>query len=408
MNANYWLMNTRLETGFQVNKDIVTATNTKTSNLLIDNGKIKKIITSSDEVTDDLPRIDAKGTLALPSFIEKHCHLDKTLLEDEWRAGTPVNTIFERFEMEKEVLSSLDTSTQERAKSLLDRYVDFGITHVRTHVDIYPEVGLKNLEDVKEVSERYDDKLTSEIVAFPQHGLLRSDSKELVRQALRNGASLIGGVDPATVDGDLEASLNAMVTLAVEEDAGIDLHLHDPSHLGIFTIKRLAELTIKAGLQGKVTISHAYGLGDISVNEAEEIADLLEKAGVAIISSVPINRQFPPMGLLKEKGVSTAIGCDNIFDVWSPFGNGDILERAGRLAEASGWVDERALAQTLSYITGGKTPLSYEGEKLWPKAGDEANIVLVNASCSADAVARRAERVATIFKGKMTQNTSIH
>ena len=160
MNANYWLMNTRLETGFQVNKDIVTATNTKTSNLLIDNGKIKKIITSSDEITDDLPRIDAKGTLALPSFIEKHCHLDKTLLEDEWRAGTPVNTIFERFEMEKEVLSSLDTSTQERAKSLLDRYVDFGITHVRTHVDIYPEVGLKNLEDVKEVLERYDDKLT--------------------------------------------------------------------------------------------------------------------------------------------------------------------------------------------------------------------------------------------------------
>lgn len=69
MNANYWLMNTRLETGFQVNKDIVTATNTKTSNLLIDNGKIKKIITSSDEITDDLPRIDAKGTLALPSLL---------------------------------------------------------------------------------------------------------------------------------------------------------------------------------------------------------------------------------------------------------------------------------------------------------------------------------------------------
>ena len=44
---------------------------------------------------------DMKQLLALPSFIEKHCHLDKTLLSDQWRAVTPVNNIFERCEIEK-------------------------------------------------------------------------------------------------------------------------------------------------------------------------------------------------------------------------------------------------------------------------------------------------------------------
>lgn len=67
------------------------------------------------------------------------------------------------------------------------------------------------------------------------------------------------------------------------------------------------------------------------------MADILRDAGITIVTSVPLRRKFPPVGLLNSKGVPVAIGCDNIFDVWSPFGNGDLLERAGRLAKSSGW-----------------------------------------------------------------------
>ncbi|AMX01026.1 amidohydrolase [Rummeliibacillus stabekisii] len=402
MNSTYWLTNTRLETSYLVNEGKVTGTNSENFNLLIKDKKITKIIAASEEITDNLPQKDAKQLLALPSFIEKHCHLDKTLLGDRWRPVTPVRNIFERLEIEKEVLPSLETTTQERAEMLLEKYVEYGITHVRTHVDIYPEVGLKNLENVQKALRKFEGKLTYEIVAFPQHGLLRTDSRDLIREALKNGASFVGGVDPATVDGDIDASLKAMVELAVEGNAGVDLHLHDPDHLGIYTMKKLAQLTKEAGLQGKVAISHAFGLGDISIFQAEEMAGLLADAGITIISSVPIDRKFPPMGLLREHGVPVAVGCDNIFDVWSPFGNGDILERVGRLAEISHWVDERSLSQALYYITGGKTPLNQEGKQVWPKVGDEANLVLVEASCSAEAVARRSKRVATFFNGEMT------
>lgn len=405
MDTAFWLTNTTLETGYQNNNGVVTGTNTERFHLLIDGGKILKIIPASETITDTLPQKDVKGLLALPSFVEKHCHLDKTMLGDRWRAVTPVDSIFARLEIEKEVLPSLETTTQERAEKLLHRYLAYGVTHIRTHVDIYPEVGLKNLDEVKKALQAFEGKLTYEIVAFPQHGLLRSNAKDLVREALRQGANYVGGVDPATVDGDIEASLQQMVELAVEGNAGIDMHLHDADHLGIYTMKRLAELTKEAGLQGKVAISHAFGLGDIPLSQAKEMADELTDAGITIISSVPINRKFPPMGLLREKGVSVAVGCDNIFDVWSPFGNGDTLERVGRLAEISGWVDERSLAQALHYITGGKTPLNPEGEQMWPKVGDEASIVLVEASCSAEAVARKAKRVVTMFKGKIVSSS---
>src|SRR5690606_3601737 len=104
-------------------------------------------------------------------------------------------------------------------------------------------IGLKNLEATLRVVERYKHKASVEIVAFPQHGLLRSDSVSLVRDALKNGASLVGGVDPASIDNDIERSLHTVMELAVEANAAIDLHIHDPGHLGIYTFKRLAALT---------------------------------------------------------------------------------------------------------------------------------------------------------------------
>ncbi|KOR89119.1 amidohydrolase [Paenibacillus solani] len=405
MNSAYWLTNARLESGYEVQDGVITGTKTEIRHLFIEDGKIARIVDSNTIITDEWPQQDAKGLLLLPSFIEKHCHLDKTLLGDRWRSVTPVSSIFERLDIEKATLPSLGTLTQERAEQLLQIYLESGVTHVRTHVDIYPEAGLDNLEAVQQALRAFEGKLSYEIVAFPQHGLLRSKSAELVRQALRSGAGLVGGVDPATVDGDIEASLQQMVELAVEANAGIDLHLHDAGHLGTFTMKRLAQLTIEAGLQGKVAISHAFGLGDITASQAEQMGELLADAGVAIITSVPIDRKFPPVGLLHQHGVEVAVGCDNIFDVWSPFGNGDILERVSRLAEVSKWVDERSLAQTLQYITGGTTPLNHDGEQVWPQIGDVASIVFVQASCSAEAVARRSQRVATMFQGQIVSGS---
>ena len=401
MDNTFWLTNALVESKYQVESDMVTGTKTDCCHLLIQDGKIAKIISASETISDDFPQKDVKQLLLLPSFTEKHCHLDKTLLGDEWRAVTPVNHIYERLEIEKKILSSLKTTTQERAEKLLDIYLNAGVTHVRTHVDIYPEVGLKNLEEVQKALQTFEGKLSYEIVAFPQHGLLRTKAHDLVRESLRQGATLVGGVDPATVDGNIEKSLQDMVDLAVEGGAGIDLHLHDPDHLGVYTMKRLAVLTKEAGLQGKVAISHAFGLGEISKAHAEEMAEILADAGISIITSVPIGRKFPPVGLLHKNGVHVSVGCDNIFDVWSPFGNGDILERASRLAEISGWADERSLSQTLGFITDGKTTLNNEGNQIWPKVGDEANIVFVEASCSAEAIARRSNRTATMFKGSV-------
>ncbi|MEJ9228847.1 amidohydrolase family protein [Peribacillus butanolivorans] len=414
MNTIFWLKNARLECGYQKENERVTGTITGLFHLLIEDGRITKIVKDGEPISNDVPVEDAKGLLVLPSFIEKHVHLDKTLMGDVWRACTPSSSVTERFENEKKVLPTIAASTRNRAESLLEILLASGSTHVRTHVDIYPEVRLQNLEQVQQAIETYSNRLSSEIVAFAQHGLLRSGSTKLVREALRNGAGIVGAVDPATVDNNIEASLVQLIDLAVEANADVDLHLHDPGHLGTFTMKRLAALTKEAGWEGRVAVSHAFGIGDVSKEEAYELADILRDAGISIVTSVPINRQMPPVDLLHERGVEVSVGNDNIFDLWSPLGNGDILERAGRLAERFKWVDEVSLSQTLRYITGGKTPLDKDGNQVWPKVGDAASLVLIDASCSAEAVARRSERKAVFYKGNIVsgslylQNQSIN
>jgi cytosine/adenosine deaminase-related metal-dependent hydrolase len=397
----YILKNILLETGYIKENGQVKATETKSFHLKISEGHIAEIINSEKELPMDVKTIDGKELLVLPSFKEKHVHLDKTYMGEPWRACVAASSVIERSTIEKNILSSMGAGTQERAKNLLDVLLSHGSTSIRTHVDIYPEVGLANLKGVQNALTDYAHKVDSEIVAFAQHGLLHGNTVQLMREAVRNGAGLVGAVDPATVDLNIESSLVQLIDIAVEGNAEIDLHLHDPGHLGTFTMKRLAALTKEAGWQGKVAISHAFGLGDVTPSEAREVADILREAGVSIISSLPIGRSIPPISLLDDVGVQVALGNDNIYDSWWPTGNGDILERLGRLIEINRWTDELSLSQSLRFITDGITPLTLNGEQVWPAEGDLANFVLVDAKCAAEAVARRSKRTAVFHRGAL-------
>ncbi|WP_028401364.1 amidohydrolase family protein [Ectobacillus panaciterrae] len=398
---HYWLTNVRMETNYLYEGELVTGTETKLFYLLIGGGKVKDIIPSSEELPKDALTYDACSLLALPTFAEMHIHIDKTYYGGPWKAPTPIKNIFTRINEEQVLLPKLLPTAKERAEKILELELQNGTTFVRTHCNIDQVVGLQNLEATMAALQTYQDKMDAEIVAFPQHGLLRSDSIQLVKEAMRMGANLVGGVDPATVDDDIEKSLMTMMDIAVEFNADVDLHLHDGSELGIYTMKRLAKLTEEAGWQNRVTISHAIGLGDVSEKEAAEMAELLSSLGIGIASTVPVRQGVIPIPLLHEKGVRVMLGTDTIQDHWNPFGTGDMLVKANTLAQRFHWIHEQALGKALGFITNGKETLGHNKEDQWLKAGDLASFVLVEASCSAEAVARVSKRQAVFFKGNL-------
>ena len=396
------LRNARLEDRFVEEQGVLVA-QSHPVDIHVNNGLISEIVASSPVPTltaTGAQVIDLEGQLVTPSYREIHCHLDKTLLGEQWRPLPTRGNLFDQFEREKNELPKLKTTLRERAQHLVETYLAQGVTHLRTHVDIYPEVGLKHLETVLAVLSEYRELLSTEVVLFPQHGLLRSGAVPLLNEAINLGGTHIGGVDPATVDGDLEASVRATVQLAADHGLGIDLHLHDPDQLGLFTIHRLLDLGCQAGVKD-IAVSHAFCLGQIPDNALHQVADALAAAGATIITSAPIKTAMPPVEYLLNRGVKVRVGCDNIYDLWSPFGNGDLQERLARLAEQEKWIEERSLFRSLGLITSQPEPFSTNGDPHWLRIGDPANLLATPAFSSAELVARRIKPTLVTFNGQV-------
>ena len=109
-----------------------------------------------------------------------------------------------------------------------------------------------------------------QIVAFPQNGILRDPgTAELLDEALAAGADLIGGLDPAGIDGDVKGHLDVVFGLAERHGVGVDIHLHDAGALGCFELRDIAARTIATGLQGRVAVSHAFALGSDDTADVE-------------------------------------------------------------------------------------------------------------------------------------------
>ncbi|KAF0820540.1 MULTISPECIES: amidohydrolase family protein [unclassified Cytobacillus] len=398
-----WITNVRLEKGFIYENEQITGTRTEICHLKIENGKIAEISQLAPD--SNKKQLDANEKLLLPSLRDMHIHIDKTYYGGPWKACTPItNGIFTRLEEEKELLPKLLPTAQERAEKMIELYLKNGHTHIRTHCNVDPVIGLKNLEATVNALKKYEDVLTYDIVAFPQHGLLRSGSVQLIREAMKNGATLVGGVDPATVDRNIERSLYTIFDIAAEHDKGVDIHLHDPDSLGAFTFERMADYTREAGMAGRATISHGIALADLSVEALAEMAAILKEQEIDVTTTIPINRTTIPVPALDHYGIPVSVGHDSLTDHWSPFGTGNTIQKLGTLAERFRMIDEYSLSSVLKFATGGITPLNEAGERIWPKVGDDATMMLVDATCSAEAIARRAPVESLFFKGNKVES----
>ena len=209
------LKNVRLETGYTYKDTHVMATETKIADVYIEDGKFSEIAPNIEK--QDVDIIDAKQQLLIPSFREIHTHIDKTYFSGKWQAPIPATEgIFSRFKEETKLLPKQLHLAEERAHKMVQHYIKNGHTHIRTHVNVDPAIETKHIEIVKKVLEQYENQISYEIVAFPQHGLLRNGSKFLAifEQSLQMGVTHIGGVDPATVDSNIDDVLKETFRLA--------------------------------------------------------------------------------------------------------------------------------------------------------------------------------------------------
>jgi cytosine/creatinine deaminase len=297
---------------------------------------------------------DLGGRLVLPGFVEGHIHLDTSFYGDEWKPHRPCTSGFdvrERVAFQAENMAKA-APMAVRARNQLELCLANGATHMRSHVMVDGSVGLKSLETILSVRDEYRGRIDIQLVAFPQSGILSSPgTPELLDEAIALGADLVGGLDPASFDRDVERHLDVVFGIAEKRGVGVDIHLHDMGTLGVFEIEQICARTQALGMGGKVAISHAYGLGDVPEDLARRTGALLARSGVAIMTNAPGDHAFPPVALLRSEGVTVFSGNDNIRDSWWPFGDGDMLSRASIIAYRSGFYTDEMLSAAFDVVT---------------------------------------------------------
>jgi len=318
-----------------------------TVDLVIRDGCIAEILRGDGRATggaSGLPVVDGGGGVLLPAFADVHAHLDSTRLGLPFRPHTAGPGLAGMIENDRRSWRGDLLGVAARATRTLGVTIAGGATLVRTHAQVDSDSGLERLDGVLAARAAHADRCRVEVVAFPQSGIVRDrGTADLLGAAIEAGADLIGGIDPCGFDRDPVAHLDVVFGWAERHQVGVDIHLHETGDLGAFTFELIAERTAALGMAGRVTISHAFALSSVDAARQSELVELLARHDIAVTTVAPGNRAPLPLDALRAAGVRVGLGQDGIRDFWSPYGNGDMLERAWQLAFRAGHRSDEAI-----------------------------------------------------------------
>ena len=319
------------------------------------------------EASDGDEILDLAGRMVIRGYCDLHVHLDKALV---------------------------NARVKNRSGTLCFRN---GTRYLRTHVDVDEGIGIRSVQVLKELQQKYRDRIKLQIVAFPQEGIVeRPGNYAALDQAMAAGADLVGGI-PAT-EKDPQRHIDMIFDLAEKYDAAIDMHIDETDDPESHTLLQLAQTTLRRGWQGRVTAGHLCSLAANPPEKQGQVLEQVKAAGIQVISLPSTNlylqgRHHPwnvPRGIApikriaEEYRIPVALASDNIRDPFNPFGNGNPLQTALIAAhgcQMGGTDDLRTLFDMVS-----KTPLEMLGINPAFQEMEPADFVVIDAKSPEEAI----------------------
>lgn len=345
--------------------------------------------------------IDGAGRLALPGFINTHAHVDKSWWGHPWVSYGGESTTDGRIAHERAERGKYGIPNADATERVLREFIRHGTTATRTHIDVDLETGLDGISAVQDAAARLGDAINIEIVAFPQDGVIRRDGVlDLLDKAAAAGASSIGGLDPCAIDRDPVAQLDGLFRIAEKHGCGIDIHLHSGGDLGAFEYELVIDRTRRAGLTGKVNISHGFALGQLPPGRRDELLAQFGELGISWTTVAPIGVAPLPWTQMREHGMGLGLGTDGIRDLWSPYGDGDLLQVALQFARVHQVRYDEDFIEVARLATSAASRFVHR-EVHDIVAGARADLVLIDAENVPDAVVRAPRRDLVISGGRV-------
>ena len=389
------------------------------TDIAIDQGVIREIGPNLAYPADTV--IDAKGALVTPSLIDPHIHLDKVNIFDVVRKNVS-GTLKEAIEIIWD--KKKDYTTEDilaRSEDVLLRALKNGTLNMRSHVDVDTIGGLKPLEGVKALREKYRNVMDLQLVAFPQEGIIKNPGCEaLMWKAMESGADVVGGM-PANEysPDDSREHVRICFDIAEKFDADIDMHVDETDDPFYRTLEMIADEALKRGWIGRVTAGHTCALAAYDDHYANYVIEKCAKTQIRFITNPvtnlllqgrldkqPIRRGITRVKELLAAGILVSFGQDCVKDTFYPYGSADMLQVANVTAHAA----QMSLPPEIETVYDMITTTAAEILKLKDyglAVGKKANLVVVNAKDARDAIRLTPERLYVIREGKIVAKTAV-
>ena len=386
--------------------------------LLIENGKIAKILPNDVEIKTDKKILDAEQGIVYPPFIEPHIHLDATQTagQPNWnRSGTLFEGI-ERWAERKSLLSHDDV--KQRAWKTLKWQIANGVQFVRTHVDV-SDPTLTALKAMLEVKQEVAPWVDLQIVAFPQEGILSyPNGVNLLEQAMEMGADVVGGIPhfEFTREYGVE-SMHIAFEIARRYGKQIDIHCDEIDDEQSRFVETVAALALKYEMGDQVTASHTTAMHSYNGAYTSRLFRLLKLSGTNFVANPLVNihlqgrfdtypkrRGITRVKEMLENNINVCFGHDDVFDPWYPLGTASTLQVLHMGLHVCQLMGYDQINDGIKLITenSAKT-LAIQGYGI--SEGNSANLVILPAENGFDAVRRQVPVRYSIRAGNIIAET---
>ncbi|MEM4201629.1 MAG: amidohydrolase family protein [Candidatus Hadarchaeum sp.] len=373
--------------------------------------KDEKIIIVGEEI--NLPaklELDAFGKLTIPGFIDSHMHLDHACLGGDAKWIPRIHEESEK--IIRRGRRSIDSrGVKEAAKKAALTVLKCGTTAIRTHVNVDRLFGLRELKAMIEFKNECKRWMDLQLVAFPSREALTksSESESLLKQAMKLGAEVVGGLP--NVDPDPEGYLDIIFDVAKQYKAKIDLHVDETNDPKSQVLELYAEKTLENEYEGMVVASHCSALSAYTPEKAKRVIGKVREAEMSIVANPFTNiyilsHDGKPSGITRVKdlldsGVNVTYATDNFNDAYNPLGNGDMLLAALFLAYHQKLDGKRAFSTLLEMGTTAAAGATGIIRNYGIKEGSIADLVILEAETPWEAIVFQARRLFVVKKGKI-------
>jgi cytosine deaminase len=358
--------------------------------------------------------IDAIGDLVSPPFVDPHFHMDAVLSYGLPRINAS-GTLLEGIGLWGELRETATVDEMvDRALRYCDWAVSMGLLAIRTHVDTTPD-HLRGVEAMLEVKRRVAPYLDLQLVAFPQDGLYRTPTgRQNVVRALDMGVDVVGGIPhfERTMEEGAE-SLRDLARMAAERGLMWDVHCDETDDPMSRHVETMAREVMRHGLGGRAAGSHLTSMHSMDNYYVSKLLPLIAESGMTAIpnplinitlqgrhDSYPKRRGLTRVKELQAMGITVGWGQDCVLDPWYSLGTADMLDVAFMGLHVAQMTHPAEMARCFTMVT--ECNAAIMGlQNYGLKVGDQASLVVLDASSPIEALRLRPDRLAVVSKGRV-------